>query len=70
MAFAALEPFGPLRDDLRAGTAASAAANAWGGRTRPEHFFDTLRPPRPDRVGGVSRLRAALGPALTPLRRR
>lgn len=48
-AFYELEPFGPLRDDLRAGLTAAAIANriprfSQGGKAlRPEDLFPTLR---------------------------
>jgi hypothetical protein len=49
--FAAVEPFGPLRDDLRAGVLAATFAAGWGGPTRltPADFFPTLREPNQKR---------------------
>jgi hypothetical protein len=46
VAFAGLEPFGSRVDDLRAGTVATAASAAWGGRTNPGEWFQ-WGPPRP-----------------------
>lgn len=44
-AYAALEPFGPLREDLRAGTTAALMATAWGRkRYEPMDFFRELDP--------------------------
>ena len=71
LAFAALEPFGPLRDDLRAGEIASAAFGAQGVRVKPADVFATLRPRRAARAGGAETARAVLSrmcPALTPIR--
>ncbi|WP_439630895.1 phage tail assembly protein T [Gemmata sp.] len=42
-----LEPFGPVRDDLRAGVVASIAAASNGMRVRPEEIFPSLRDDRP-----------------------
>lgn len=46
MAYFAIEPFGPLRDDLHAGTIAATTANAaWGKKSKswsPEDFFPNL----------------------------
>ena len=47
MAYAAIEPFGPLREDLRAGEIAAAAANFTGrvkNPLKPEDFFGSLKP--------------------------
>lgn len=46
MAYAELEPFGPLRDDLRAGVVASLAVAPWlkkGKTVTPEDIFPTLK---------------------------
>lgn len=51
MAFAELEPFGPGREDLRAGVLAAVTANSAFGRGKgaksykPSDFFETLKPP-------------------------
>lgn len=52
-AYARLEPFGPLRDDLRAGTLASLIANQHRKEPlQPHDFFPTLPDPRPKMTGG------------------
>lgn len=69
LAFASLEPFGPLREDLRAGEQVSAVFAGHGVRLAPEDVFPTLRLPRAKRAGGPG-LAAALAhlcPALTPM---
>ena len=48
MAFASLEPFGPLQDDSRAGVIAATVANVHrdpkkGRPLRPEQFFPSLK---------------------------
>lgn len=53
MAYAELEPFGPLREDARAGVIAATAVNiaTAGAKERrhfgPGDFFDSLREPEP-----------------------
>lgn len=44
MAYATVEPFGTVRDDLRAGEILSAIYATKGVRTTPADFFETLRP--------------------------
>jgi hypothetical protein len=68
-AYAELEPFGPVRDDLRAAEAVCATLNAWGGRARPEHVFATLRPAESARAGGAGSRSGfvAICPALSPV---
>ena len=52
MAYAELEPFGPLADDRRAGVIAAALTNTAFGRSKgaktyvPADFFSSLRPAR------------------------
>ena len=50
-AFAAEEPFGPLREDERAGVIASMLANPYRAKGRegftPEDFFPSLKAPAP-----------------------
>lgn len=50
LAFFKLEPFGPLREELRAGQICAAVGNvlAKGSPLKPEHYFPTLsgRAPR------------------------
>lgn len=72
LAYAELEPFGPVREDLRAAEVACAAANGWGAGIRPEHVFATLRPPaaapRQGTRAGDSRAGfLAMCPALSPV---
>jgi hypothetical protein len=66
---AALEPFGPVRDDLRAGTIAAQSARAGGIRARAGDYFDTLRPERPTSPAraGIPAGFASRCPALTPV---
>ena len=49
MGFAELEPFGELRNDLRAATVAATVANAFstgkGKPAGPDDFFESLKPP-------------------------
>lgn len=53
VAYAQLEPFGPLREDLRAGLIVASNFNAAPFRGKnatwlePKDFFASLRPPRP-----------------------
>jgi hypothetical protein len=60
--YAALEPFGPLRDDERAGVVASVLANVYRPRGRdpfgPADFFIELAPPKAEPT--VEELRAKL----------
>lgn len=67
LAYSALEPFGPLREDFRAGQVAATAANVWGSRVKPEDFFASLKESRPparaNHPGGF----LSLCPALTPI---
>lgn len=71
LAYAAVEPFGPVRDDLRAAEVVSAVAASGGVRVKPADVFESLRESRPrgrDR-GGLPETVAALAalcPALTP----
>jgi hypothetical protein len=47
--YAALEPFGPLREDLRAGQLASLVANIAGSKdATPATFFPELAEPEPE----------------------
>ena len=64
LGYAAIEPFGPLRDDLRAGTVASAAVAAWGGRATPSDFFESLKQAR--LASGDSRTEVLAFMALCP----
>lgn len=42
-AYALIEPFGPLRDDQRAGTIAAATINVWRGKNaKPVEWRDLL----------------------------
>jgi hypothetical protein len=64
VAFYSLEPFGPLRDDLRAATVAAAAGSAFGAKCRPADFFETLKAEaRLGRAGGGVAGWLALAPA-------
>lgn len=54
-AFADLEPFGPLRDDLRAASVASITAASNGLRVRPDEVFASLNAPRPRGRGVAGR---------------
>lgn len=69
LAFAAEQPFGPLRDDLRAGEIVSAVFGAQGVRVRPADVFSSLRPSRPrgPKPAGPLAGFVALCPALTPI---
>lgn len=69
LAFAQLEPFGPLRDDLRAGAIAAAVLNAAGIRTTPERIFPSLKESRPRGRDdeAMKRWAKAHCPALTPI---
>lgn len=42
----AVEPFGPMQDDLRAGVVASFMAAAGGGKVMPADLFPSLAGPR------------------------
>jgi hypothetical protein len=65
-AFAALEPFGPLREDLRAAKVAAAVYNTAFGRTKetptvdPADVFESLAPD-PLAVQTPEQMRAAMG---------
>jgi hypothetical protein len=67
-AFFALEPWGGLRDDLRAATVAATVANSApfrgpGKGRKPADFFATLAPPRkrPGRAELAEKLNAFFG---------
>jgi hypothetical protein len=40
--FYGVEPFGPRQEELRAGTIAAVAGNAWGGKLMPADLFPSL----------------------------
>lgn len=71
MALARVEPWGALRDDLRAGYIAASLAPAWikkhgGGGFRASDFIPVFCPPDAadvDHVALSKKLRAALGGA-------
>ena len=54
MAYAAIEPFGPQRDDLRAGVISATVANVSRGQDvppyAPEDFMPSLKEPQSDVV--------------------
>ena len=82
MAFAEMEPFGPLYDDLRAGKIAAAAHNAAMGFRKlvgskqpwkASDFFSSLEPDAPppvqsdeDQVAAVGAVMRGLGGRFTP----
>lgn len=39
IAYDRIQPFGDERNDLRSGLGFSALCNAWGGKTKVEHFM-------------------------------
>lgn len=75
MAYAQVEPFGPNRDDYRAGVAAATVANVFGRRkgeapVQPIDFFPDLKGPtrsdaqeeRNARIAGTIALLASMAP--------
>lgn len=74
-AYSRTEPFGPVRDDLRAAEIACMIAAAGGVRVAPGDVFATLAPPKSHsparaRPHGLSETMAALAarcPALTAI---
>lgn len=69
VAFYGVEPFGPRQEELRAGTIAAVAGNAWGGRLSPADLFPSLA--GADRGDGTRGWRAwatARCPALAAVR--
>jgi hypothetical protein len=81
LAYSAVEPFGPTREDLRAAEIACMVAAGGGVRLRPGDVFASLAESRPrgrvaptgsaaGRIGGLTDTMAALSalcPALTPI---
>lgn len=69
IAFYGAEPFGPRQEELRAGTIAAVAGNAWGGKLLPADLFPSLTDSRGG--GGCDGFRAyarARAPALGVVR--
>lgn len=75
MAYAQVEPFGPMRDDNRAGVVAATIANLFGRRkgesaVQPIEFFPDLKGPtkadqqeeRNTRIAGTIAVLASMAP--------
>lgn len=75
MAYAQVEPFGPMREDYRAGVTAATVANVFGRRkgesaVQPLEFFPDLKGPtradqqdeRNTRIAGTIAVLASMAP--------